>query len=198
MKKSDIVKLKLNSRYTIVRKSGMGYNTIQKITLINAYYSQYAQYKNALTIIYKIKGGRTLLKSYNYNDSCGTIDFIMFEGWQDIDVVTYDKIDDISSHVLQKDLSDIMNDDKDKLSYYQPTHNIFDTEEKEITHNDTVFYKVSYILDIFRNKDLSNSDKHDLIIDNFRTFGLSVTTDIFDSLRNEYSPELEKKIKRLL
>ena len=79
--------LQEGKRYTLVYFNDFGFPLAYKITFNSVEVATYAQYRDAVKLIYKRKGGRKLLGHYFYNT-----EILIYEGWKDLaEEVTYIK-----------------------------------------------------------------------------------------------------------
>lgn len=74
----DGLKNRNGGRLTLVTMNGAGFPAVLQITLGAARIVKYAQYNNALELIFKKRGGRTLNRIIYHDGSS----FALFEGWR--------------------------------------------------------------------------------------------------------------------
>lgn len=73
----DSLKNRIGDRLTLVMMNGAGFPCVVHITLEKAEIRKYAQYDNALDLLFKKRGGRTLNRIIYHDGSS----FAVFDGW---------------------------------------------------------------------------------------------------------------------
>ena len=87
-----------NGKYTLVYVDDFGFPVAHKITLKGFYICEYAQYKDAVKIIYRGKGQRTDREMTLYNKSIA-----IYKGWKDIpESITYETVKDDGYTIIRK------------------------------------------------------------------------------------------------
>ena len=74
----DSLKTYTGARLTVVMMNGAGFPCVLHITLEAAEITEYAQYNNALRLIFKKRNGRTLNRAIYHDGSS----FAIFDGWR--------------------------------------------------------------------------------------------------------------------
>lgn len=90
--------IQANEKYTLVYVDDFGFPVAHKIKLKDFYICEYAQYKDAVKIIYRGKGQRTDREMTLYNKSIA-----IYKGWKDIpESITYETVRDNGFTVMRK------------------------------------------------------------------------------------------------
>ena len=76
----EAANLKKEGRYTIFTISDFGFPAAMQITLKEITNTRYAQYDDAVRLVFVLKGKRKLFQKYFYSTS-----FIICEGWVNVD-----------------------------------------------------------------------------------------------------------------
>jgi hypothetical protein len=84
----DISKLHPGQKYTIWGLSEFGFPYTRQITLQSAEISKYAQYREAVKLVFKIKGKRSMSGLW----VLPIHDFIVYDGWVTVDANPYKKV----------------------------------------------------------------------------------------------------------
>ena len=141
--------LKVGAKYTIL-KPNSALPELYKFTLVNYYISNFAQYKNSLYLVVKLKGKRNLVKLViNKNETA-----FLFNNWNFDQIFKKEKISNIESSLHRFKLEDVKND-KDFITALNDTSFKINNDYESF-----IDYSFDYMMDNSTNIEKAYKDEN--------------------------------------